>query len=317
MASKLHLEIALTPDGPGAATSWSGSTKARSWAWRRPRRRRRARLRRRGAGPAEPAQPCLPARHGGPHGTAGQRERFLLDLARRHVPLRRTAGTGRARGDRRFRLHGNARSRLHAGRRVPLSAPPARRPSLRQCRREMSERIVAGAASAGIGLTLLPVLYRQSCFLGKAPSPAQRRFVCDRDSYARLMETPVPAGNIGIAPHFPARRDPGRSAMGGAHLAWPARHIHVARAGARGRGLPGRPWPAANRPAARYGRGRCPPLVPGPCHACRCQRAGAHGQGTWPRSAVPDHPKPISATACSTYQPSSPKAASSASARTP
>jgi len=66
---------------------------------------------------------------------------------------------------------------------------------------EMSERIVAAAETAGIGLTLLPVLYRQSGFLGKPPTPAQRRFVCDRDVYARLMETRVPNGNIGIAPH--------------------------------------------------------------------------------------------------------------------
>ena len=66
---------------------------------------------------------------------------------------------------------------------------------------EMSERIVAAAETAGIGLTLLPVLYRQSGFLGKPPTPAQRRFVSDRDTYARLMETRVPTGNIGIAPH--------------------------------------------------------------------------------------------------------------------
>ena len=66
---------------------------------------------------------------------------------------------------------------------------------------EMSERIVAAADTAGIGLTLLPVLYRQSGFLGKPASDAQRRFVCDRESYARLMETRVSGGNIGIAPH--------------------------------------------------------------------------------------------------------------------
>ena len=66
---------------------------------------------------------------------------------------------------------------------------------------EMSERIVAAAETAGIGLTLLPVLYRQGGFLGKPPTPAQRRFVCDRDAYARLMETRVPGGTIGIAPH--------------------------------------------------------------------------------------------------------------------
>jgi formimidoylglutamate deiminase len=66
---------------------------------------------------------------------------------------------------------------------------------------EMSERIVAAATDVGIGLTLLPVLYRQSGFGGKPPSAAQRRFLNDRDSYARLMQTKVPDGRIGIAPH--------------------------------------------------------------------------------------------------------------------
>ena len=66
---------------------------------------------------------------------------------------------------------------------------------------EMSERIVAAAADVGIGLTLLPVFYRQGGFGGKPPSDAQRRFLNDRDSYARIMQTKVPGGRIGIAPH--------------------------------------------------------------------------------------------------------------------
>src|SRR5471030_2935687 len=66
---------------------------------------------------------------------------------------------------------------------------------------EMSERIIAAADTVGIGLCLLPVFYRQSGFLGKPPSDGQRRFLNTRDSYARLMETKVPGGEIGIAPH--------------------------------------------------------------------------------------------------------------------
>jgi formimidoylglutamate deiminase len=66
---------------------------------------------------------------------------------------------------------------------------------------EMSERIVAAAADVGIGLTLLPVLYRQGGFGGKPATPGQRRFVNDRESYARIMETKVPGGRIGVAPH--------------------------------------------------------------------------------------------------------------------
>src|SRR5438067_2438364 len=53
---------------------------------------------------------------------------------------------------------------------------------------EMSERIVAAADTAGIGLTLLPVLYRQGGFSGKPATPNQKRFLNDRDRYARLME---------------------------------------------------------------------------------------------------------------------------------
>jgi formiminoglutamate deiminase len=93
---------------------------------------------------------------------------------------------------------------------------------------EMSERIVAAADAAGIGLTLLPVLYRQSGFLGKPATPAQRRFLNDRDSYARLMETRVPNGNIGIAPH--SLRAVTLDDLQWAALTWhglPA-HIHVA-----------------------------------------------------------------------------------------
>jgi formiminoglutamate deiminase len=66
---------------------------------------------------------------------------------------------------------------------------------------EMSERVVAAADTTDIGLTLLPVLYRQGGFSGKAPGTGQRRFLNSRDSYARLMETKVPGGAIGIAPH--------------------------------------------------------------------------------------------------------------------
>ncbi|HEY2874490.1 MAG TPA: formimidoylglutamate deiminase [Reyranella sp.] len=66
---------------------------------------------------------------------------------------------------------------------------------------EMSERIVAAATDVGIGLTLLPVFYRQGGFGEKPASDAQRRFINDRESYARIMETKVPDGLIGIAPH--------------------------------------------------------------------------------------------------------------------
>ena len=155
---------------------------------------------------------------------------------------------------------------------------------------EMSERIVAAADAAGIGLTLLPVLYRQSGFLGKPPTPAQRRFVCDRDLYARLMETRVPGGNIGIAPHSLRAVTLDDLQWAAAHLARPAGAHPRRRTDARGRGLPGRARQAADRSAARHDRGRrCRPLVPRPCHPRRRRRTGAHRQGQCRRRALPDH----------------------------
>ncbi|HVP99044.1 MAG TPA: amidohydrolase family protein, partial [Roseiarcus sp.] len=53
---------------------------------------------------------------------------------------------------------------------------------------EMAGRIVAAARAAGIGLTLLPVFYAHSTFGGAPPKPEQRRFVNDRESFARLIE---------------------------------------------------------------------------------------------------------------------------------
>jgi len=72
---------------------------------------------------------------------------------------------------------------------------------------EMSTRIAAAAADTGIGLTLLPVFYAHSGFGGAPPSAAQRRFVCDLDGYARLVErarelvAALPHARVGVAPH--------------------------------------------------------------------------------------------------------------------
>ena len=95
-----------------------------------PRLRRRRTARRRGthrrhcgAGPAQSALPCVPARHGRAGRAARPDHRQLLDLARGHVPLPAAPHARRRRGDRSLRLHGDAGGRLHHGRRVPLSAP--------------------------------------------------------------------------------------------------------------------------------------------------------------------------------------------------
>jgi formimidoylglutamate deiminase len=72
---------------------------------------------------------------------------------------------------------------------------------------ETAERIAAAAAEAGIGLTLLPVCYRQGNFGGAPPVPGQRRFLSDRDGFEGLMEgsaravARLPGAALGIAPH--------------------------------------------------------------------------------------------------------------------
>lgn len=72
---------------------------------------------------------------------------------------------------------------------------------------ELATRIIAAAASTGIGLTLLPAFYAHADFGGLPPTPGQRRFVNDLDEYARLVEatrraaTALPGSVVGIAPH--------------------------------------------------------------------------------------------------------------------
>jgi formiminoglutamate deiminase len=72
---------------------------------------------------------------------------------------------------------------------------------------EMAERIGAASAEAGIGLTLLPVLYAHSGFGGAAPIEGQRRFINSTDRFADLWEgcrqvTGRLAGaELGLAPH--------------------------------------------------------------------------------------------------------------------
>jgi formimidoylglutamate deiminase len=74
-------------------------------------------------------------------------------------------------------------------------------------RLEMAERIRAAARAAGIGLTLLPVMYAHGNFGGVAPDSGQRRFVNDAESFCRMMEvlaSEMREGNaerIGVAPH--------------------------------------------------------------------------------------------------------------------
>jgi formiminoglutamate deiminase len=72
---------------------------------------------------------------------------------------------------------------------------------------ELAGRIVAAAATTGIGLTLLPVFYAHAGFGGLAPAPLQRRFICNIDQYGRLLEEcrsllgALERPQLGVAPH--------------------------------------------------------------------------------------------------------------------
>lgn len=70
----------------------------------------------------------------------------------------------------------------------------------------LSACLMEAASSAGIGLTLLPVLYQASGFGGQPPGAAQRRFIRSTDQLLRLLERIKPLCDrqgfrLGLAPH--------------------------------------------------------------------------------------------------------------------
>jgi formimidoylglutamate deiminase len=72
---------------------------------------------------------------------------------------------------------------------------------------EMAKRHLAAARAAGIGITMLPSLYRHGGIFGKDPAPGQRRFLNDLDGFARIVEgvraaiADDPQAAAGLAPH--------------------------------------------------------------------------------------------------------------------
>lgn len=74
-------------------------------------------------------------------------------------------------------------------------------------RAEMALRHLAAADATGIGLTLLPSLYRHGGIFGRDPVPGQRPFLNDPDGFARIMARCAeaiahrPRTNLGVAPH--------------------------------------------------------------------------------------------------------------------
>lgn len=102
-------------------------------------------------------------------------------------------------------------------------------------RTELSDRIVQAAETAGIGLTLLPVLYGHSGFGGKPPTEGQTRFIFGADDYLALNADLFARHRrkatvvIGAAPHSLRAVTPEmlRRAVEGLAPSQPI-HIHIA-----------------------------------------------------------------------------------------
>ncbi len=102
---------------------------------------------------------------------------------------------------------------------------------------EMSLRLLRAAEHAGIGMTLLPVLYQTAGFGDKPPLAEQRRFLHGTDAMLKLLERLAPAcaqhgARLGLAPHS-LRAVPQQSlthALAGLHAmdSTAPVHIHIA-----------------------------------------------------------------------------------------
>ncbi|MGO4302978.1 formimidoylglutamate deiminase [Cupriavidus sp. RAF12] len=102
---------------------------------------------------------------------------------------------------------------------------------------EMSLRLLRAAKAAGIGMTLLPVLYQTAGFGAKPAQVDQRRFLNDTDAMLALLARLAPecaahGARLGLAPHS-LRAVPAESlshAVAGLHAmdATAPVHIHIA-----------------------------------------------------------------------------------------
>ena len=95
---------------------------------------------------------------------------------------------------------------------------------------EMSMRLIAAAQRAGIGLTLLPVLYQHAGFGAQPVGADQRRFVNSVDGLLEIVATLRATGaRIGVAPHSLRAVGPHALAdlLAGADVHTPI-HIHIA-----------------------------------------------------------------------------------------
>ncbi|TWC14848.1 MULTISPECIES: formimidoylglutamate deiminase [unclassified Pseudomonas] len=100
---------------------------------------------------------------------------------------------------------------------------------------ELALRISHAANSAGIGLTLLPVLYSHSGFGGQAPNDGQRRFINSTENYLKLQSRlqPILAGQplqaLGLCFHSLRAVTPGQiqEVLAASDTHCPV-HIHIA-----------------------------------------------------------------------------------------
>ncbi|MEY4711780.1 MAG: hypothetical protein RIS88_1230 [Pseudomonadota bacterium] len=101
----------------------------------------------------------------------------------------------------------------------------------------LSQALLRAAARAGIGLTLLPVLYQTGGFGGLPPNEGQRRFIRRTDAMLSLLERLAPAcdtqgARLGLAPHSLRAVPPEslREAVAGLHAlnATAPVHLHIA-----------------------------------------------------------------------------------------
>ncbi|MFV3307225.1 formimidoylglutamate deiminase [Pseudomonas sp. NY15181] len=100
---------------------------------------------------------------------------------------------------------------------------------------ELALRVSQAAADAGIGLTLLPVLYSHAGFGGQAPSEGQRRFINSTEGYLKLIDglrshlAPQPQQSVGLCFHSLRAVTPQQIAevLGADSTGCPV-HIHIA-----------------------------------------------------------------------------------------
>ncbi|MEX3764185.1 formimidoylglutamate deiminase [Paraburkholderia phenoliruptrix] len=100
---------------------------------------------------------------------------------------------------------------------------------------ELAQRVVDAASAAGIGMTMLPVLYQYSGFGARAPREDQRRFINTPEGLLELLATlraarPENAAlRYGVAPHSlrAVSEDSLRALLGGLDGSAPV-HIHIA-----------------------------------------------------------------------------------------